>query len=123
CRAGAVTARYYGAAERLLDRYAWGLTNSGNRAWPRAQLLPNDLGLFDMLGNVEEWCQWPFDNPNTDKPTSDSPMLEVVSGADRSLRGRSFTSQLSTIRSSGLATNFPTNTHYGNGLRLARTLR
>ena len=30
---------------------------SAEHAWPSGSLLPNDLGLFDTLGNVDEWCQ------------------------------------------------------------------
>ena len=33
------------------------MANSKERAWKCGSLLPNDLGLFDMLGNVYEWCQ------------------------------------------------------------------
>ena len=57
CRAGAVTSRYYGLSLDLLDAYAWYQANSKDHAWPCGSLLPNDLGLFDMLGNVYEWCQ------------------------------------------------------------------
>ena len=34
-----------------------GTETSPNRAQPCGSLLPNDLGMFDMLGNVYEWCQ------------------------------------------------------------------
>ena len=57
CRSGAVTSRYYGNSIALLDAYARYQANSKDRAWACGSLLPNDLGLFDMLGNVYEWCQ------------------------------------------------------------------
>src|SRR5262249_30276300 len=55
CRAGAATSRYYGQSEELLDRYAWSMANAGNRARPVGSLLPNDLGLFDLLGGAWEY--------------------------------------------------------------------
>ncbi len=57
CRAGAVTSRYYGNSLDLLDAYARYQANSNDHAWSCASLLPNDLGLFDMLGNEIEWVQ------------------------------------------------------------------
>ena len=57
CRAGAETPRYYGASVDLLAAYARYQKSSANRAWPGGSLFPNDLGLFDTLGNVFEWCQ------------------------------------------------------------------
>src|SRR5207237_9787776 len=67
CRAGAATSRYYGSAEDLLRHYAWYHANTKGRARPCGSKLPNDLGSFDMLGNVYEWCQdsldWKSWNP------------------------------------------------------------
>jgi formylglycine-generating enzyme required for sulfatase activity len=58
CRAGSRTSRYYGETEELLGRYAW-YTKVSQDQWmlPVGSLKPNDLGLFDMLGNAAEWCQ------------------------------------------------------------------
>ena len=57
CRAGAGTSRYYGTSVDLLGQYAWYNATSQEHAWPCGSLLPNELGLFDMLGNMDEWCQ------------------------------------------------------------------
>ncbi len=61
CRAGAETRWSFGAAsDELASQYAWWFGNGhdgGNRrAFPVASLKPNDLGLFDMHGNLNEWC-------------------------------------------------------------------
>lgn len=57
CRAGTETARYFGESMSLLPRHAWTWMNSDERVHPVGQLLPNEFGLFDVLGNVWEWCQ------------------------------------------------------------------
>jgi eukaryotic-like serine/threonine-protein kinase len=57
CRSGSVTSRYYGPSLDLLDRYARYQVNSKEHAWTCGSLRPNELGLFDMLGNVYEWVQ------------------------------------------------------------------
>ncbi len=60
CRAGTVTSRYFGSSPELLAHYEWYLetegSESGHRTRPCGSLLPNDLGMFDLLGNVIEWC-------------------------------------------------------------------
>src|SRR5205807_2632200 len=50
CRAGAVTSRFYGAAEDLLGEYAW-YTKTAQGTRPGGLLKPNDFGLFDLYGN------------------------------------------------------------------------
>jgi formylglycine-generating enzyme required for sulfatase activity len=57
CRAGAVTSRYYGETTELLDKYGWYWDNAHERTWRVGSKKPNDLGLFDVHGNVYTWCQ------------------------------------------------------------------
>jgi serine/threonine protein kinase len=72
--AGTTCRRYYGNSDLLFDRYAWTQRNSGGRAHPVGSLLPNELGLFDTLGNVLEWCE------RTDNRTWEDPVKASLRG-------------------------------------------
>jgi hypothetical protein len=59
-RAGTGTDRYFGRGLAHLDDYAWHRGNSRGHPESVGRLRPNDFGLFDVIGNVIEWCS----NPN-----------------------------------------------------------
>jgi formylglycine-generating enzyme required for sulfatase activity len=123
-RAGALTSRYYGETEELLPKYEWYFMNSKMRTWPVGSLKPNDLGLFDALGNVWVWCQ---DRYNAypagegDKALEDQED-ELVVTSDRVVRGGAFVSQASVVNSAYWYHVGPANYYYANGFRPARTL-
>jgi eukaryotic-like serine/threonine-protein kinase len=126
CRAGALTSRYYGHSVDLLDRYARYSANSDIHAWPCGSLLPNDLGLFDMLGNVYEWCQGAYEayQPDEQVTLSDAISLLTYRGSKGFcvLRGGNFASRPAFIRSAFRGRDAPSSSDDVFGFRLARTV-
>jgi formylglycine-generating enzyme required for sulfatase activity len=118
-RAAAMTSRHYGLSVDLLEQYARYQANSHNHAWPCGSLMPNDLGLFDTLGNVYEWCQ---ERLTTYQPGSAaSPMSDIIDDTPRGARGGAFPYPAAFSRSAfrgGFAPSYPS---YEGGFRLART--
>lgn len=103
CRAGTLTDRYYGNSDELLEKYGWYAQNSNGRSWPVGRLKPNDLGLFDMHGNV--WC-WCLEQPKNYPQTKDwqvaydyEQSLTAQGHEGRVLRGGSFMKPAWDVRS------------------------
>jgi len=125
CRAGSRTSRPHGASEAFLVDYAWFLPNATKRAHPVGGLKPNDLGLFDMLGNAFEWTEDRYvrdtalASPGSAPARAkiESPFQEVV------LRGGSFTSPATSLRSAYRERSSPSDPLETYGFRCVRTLR
>jgi len=138
-RAGAVTSRFYGNSEELLQQYAWYSKNpprkksdqvdpnDPQRTLPVGRLKPNDFGLFDMLGNVWEWCQdrmqaYPAGSKVDDREDS----VRIVSDKEsRVRRGGAFSYEAAAQRSAsrGSRNAFPYLRRDNVGFRVARTFR
>jgi formylglycine-generating enzyme required for sulfatase activity len=125
CRSGTVTSYYFGLSIELLDKYAWYQANSKEHAWSSGSLLPNDLGLFDMQGNVFEWVQ---DRVGHSMPEKRGKVRDIINRYEsvgdktpRLLRGGAFNVRPTSVRSAdrGVGTVSYSVTSYG--FRLART--
>jgi formylglycine-generating enzyme required for sulfatase activity len=87
CRAGSKTRFSYGDNPDLLGNYAWYDINSGGKTHPVGMKKPNDWGLFDMHGNVWEWCiDWYGKYPDTPQKNPEGPKK----GCRKILRGGSW---------------------------------
>jgi eukaryotic-like serine/threonine-protein kinase len=124
-RAGATASRFYGETEELLSKYAWYMNNSNEQVWPVGRLKPNDLGLFDMLGNVFTWCQEsykPYPSGQVGVVLEDKEDVLTIGNANRVLRGGSFHNLPSLLRSANRYVLVPTNQVDNVGFRVARTI-
>jgi len=123
CRAGTVTPRYYGSADSLLPYYAWFVSIAQEHSWPVGYCKPNPRGLFDMHGNVSEWCQGFHRYDLTVELTQEQREDVEVNNTRRGLlRGASYDNQPRTIRSATRIWGPPMNRTRDVGFRPARTL-
>ena len=124
CRSGASTSRFYGTTDELLPRYAWYLESDTDYVHPVGVWKPNDFGLFDVYGNVGEWCYDVYAAYPTSifAPASDSPPVGPVEvDENHVVRGGSVREPRSEVRSGQRAFNRAGLPNVYIGLRPART--
>ncbi len=106
CRAGMQTQFNYGDEEEFIVQYAWCLTNSGNHTHPVGEKKPNGWGLYDMHGNVWEWCHdWYGANYYQHSPSVNP--FGPAKGTSRVLRGGSWYSLPNYCRNAGRSNHQP----------------
>jgi serine/threonine protein kinase len=113
CRSGTTSKYYFGEAQSLLDDYGWHAGNATGQSHSAGSLLPNDLGLFDMHGNVWEWCQDALGV--TETGIVSSRQNRTLAGGAYSINRGNSTRLNSSERPTYRGTNI--------GFRLARTIR
>ena len=114
-RGGNNSRGYKYAGSNNIETVAWYQGNSGNKTHVVGTKSPNELGLYDMSGNVWEWCQdWygSYSSASQTNPTGAS------SGSDRVLRGGDWFTIARCSRSSNRINGTPDNCGSIRGLRL-----
>lgn len=114
-RGGMESKGYKYAGSNQLSALAWSESNSNRSTHPVAQKQPNELGLYDMSGNVYEWCSdWYGDYSIAEKMNPKGPNR----GSYRVIRGGAWCHNAGCCRVSYRANYLPTNKGNGIGFRL-----
>ena len=115
CRAGTTTAYHTGAV--ISDNTGWYEANSGRTTHPVGQKTANAWGLYDMHGNVLEWC---YDLYGSYASGAQTDPVGASSGSNRVVRGGSWDASTQVVRSAHRGSLNPTYRNNSFGFRLVR---
>jgi formylglycine-generating enzyme required for sulfatase activity/tRNA A-37 threonylcarbamoyl transferase component Bud32 len=121
CRASSTAAYCYGPDPKKLHDYAWYRDNAGERAHPVGRLKPNRWGLFDMHGNLLQWCDDYYDAGFYQKVVLEDPQ-GPARGGRRVLRGASWNSTAADCRSARRGASQPAENGNDRGFRVVLVL-
>ena len=117
-RGGTKSRGYKYAGSNDFGSVAWYDDNSGSQTHPVGQKQSNELGIYDMSGNVLEWCQDWYDEDYYSKSPPTNP-CNNTSASLRVFRGGGWPSNAGICRVSYRSNSFPDGCGSGLGLRLA----
>jgi len=126
CRANSQTAYPFGDTTNRLGGFAWYVENSSGQPHKVAQCMPNELGMFDMLGNVHEWCMELHEGDLTRERSvvnnDYSDQSHVPRQDFRLIRGGSFNSEALSTRSGSREPLHAYKRRQTQGFRVVRSL-
>ena len=114
-RGGKKSRGYQYSGSNNISDVAWYNENSESKTHPVGMKLANELGLYDMTGNVGEWCQ---DRNRSYVKSSQINPTGALRGAWRVFRGGSWHSYMRNCHSSSRCSAKPVYRDFGQGLRL-----
>lgn len=116
CRGGNNSRGYKYSGSNYIDNVAWHDGNFGDKTHPVATKSPNELGIYDMSGNVWEWCADWYGDYSSGRQTNPKGPYD---GSYRVDRGGCWFSLAGYCRSSFRRIIYPSYRYYYLGLRLA----
>jgi hypothetical protein len=119
CHAGTTTRFYSGKNDSDLDRVGWSSSNSGSKTHPVGQKQPNAWGLYDMHGNVWEWCEDWYHSDYIGAPNNGTAWTSPP-GSSRVFRGGSWFNNPGGCRGSNRSRSNPIDHGDNYGFRLVR---
>ena len=117
CRSGGKSEKYAGGNE--VDSVAWYGSNSGRSTHPVGAKTPNGLGIYDMSGNVWEWCEDIYSEDAYSKHQRNNPIY-TGGGSYRVFRGGSWLYGPRFVRCAYRSRRFPVDRSIFLGFRLVR---